>query len=60
PMLPADRADYERAVAAVRADLGPDAFAAAWEAGGSLAATTAVGEATTEAATTLGIINQTD
>jgi hypothetical protein len=32
-MWPADRADYERSVAAVRAALSADAFAAAWAEG---------------------------
>jgi predicted ATPase len=57
PMLQADRPDYERALAAVRADLGPDAFASAWVAGGALSASAAVAEATTEAAATLDAIN---
>jgi DNA-binding CsgD family transcriptional regulator len=60
PMLPADPADYERTVAAVLADLGADAFAAAWNAGESLSATAAVAEATTEAAATLGAVNVID
>ena len=41
-MLPADRADYERALAAVSDDLGHAAFAAAWEAGGALTVAEAV------------------
>ncbi|HET9221890.1 MAG TPA: tetratricopeptide repeat protein, partial [Roseiflexaceae bacterium] len=35
-MPPSERADYDRAVAAARAQLGEDAFAAAWEAGRAL------------------------
>ena len=33
PRLPADRADYEQAVASARAQLGEEAFAAAWQEG---------------------------
>jgi hypothetical protein len=33
PLPPADRADYERQVAAVRATLGEEAFAAVWAEG---------------------------
>jgi len=33
PLLPVDRAGYEQAVAAARAHLGEDAFAAAWQEG---------------------------
>ncbi len=33
PRLPVDRVGYEQAVAAVRAQLGEDAFAAAWQEG---------------------------
>ena len=33
PRLPVDRAGYEQAVAAARAQLGEDAFAAAWQEG---------------------------
>ena len=36
PMLPVDRADYERAVAAARTELGEEAFAKAWAEGGTL------------------------
>jgi DNA-binding CsgD family transcriptional regulator len=60
PMLPADLADYERTVAAVRADLGADAFAAAWDAGGALSAAAAVTDATTEAAAALGAVKVID
>jgi predicted ATPase/DNA-binding CsgD family transcriptional regulator len=60
PMLPADLADYERTVAAVRADLGVDAFAAAWDAGGALSAAAAVAEATMEAAAALGAVEVID
>ena len=41
-MLPADHADYERALAVVRDDLGDAAFAAAWEAGRALTVAEAV------------------
>ncbi len=60
PMLPAELADYEGTVAAVRTDIGADAFAAAWETGGALAATAAVAEATSEAAAALDALNRSD
>ena len=50
PVQPADLADYERAVASVRAALDPAALTAAWEAGGALTAEAAVAEATSAAA----------
>jgi DNA-binding CsgD family transcriptional regulator len=57
PMLPADLADYERTIAVVRTDLGPEAFAAAWDAGGALSATAAATEAAMEAAAAQGDVN---
>jgi predicted ATPase/DNA-binding CsgD family transcriptional regulator len=45
PMLPPDEPDHDRAVAALRARLGPDAFAAAWENGQELSAADAVAQA---------------
>jgi len=42
---PADRADYDRILAEVRAQLGEDAFAAAWEAGRALPLEQAIEEA---------------
>src|SRR5215204_2154216 len=60
PMLPADLADYERTVAAVRTDLGADAFVPAWDAGGALSATAAVAEATLAAAAGPGAVTMID
>ncbi len=45
PLPPEDRADYERIVAAARAALGDDAFAAAWAAGRALSLDQAIAEA---------------
>jgi hypothetical protein len=42
---PAARATYERALAAARAQLGEEAFAAAWAAGGALTLEQAIDEA---------------
>jgi len=42
---PAARATYERAMAAARAQLGEEGFAAAWEAGGALTLEQAIAEA---------------
>jgi non-specific serine/threonine protein kinase len=50
PVLPADLADYEHAVASVRATLGPSALTTSWDAGGALTAEAAVAEATSAAA----------
>ncbi len=44
-MHPADRADYDRIVATVRAQLGEEAFAAAWEAGRAMTLDDAIAEA---------------
>ena len=44
-LAPAERAPYERAVAAARARLGEEAFAAAWAAGRALSPTEAAAEA---------------
>ena len=45
-MWPIDRADYERGLAAVRAQLGEAAFATAWEAGRALPVERAIAAAT--------------
>jgi non-specific serine/threonine protein kinase len=45
PVQPADRADYDRALAALRAALEPAALTAAWDAGGALSVEAAVAEA---------------
>jgi len=47
---PAARATYERAMAAARAQLGEDAFAAAWKAGAALTLEQAIAEAMDDAA----------
>ncbi len=47
---PAARATYERAMAAARAQLGEDAFAAAWKAGAALTLEQAIAEAVDDAA----------
>jgi tetratricopeptide (TPR) repeat protein len=44
-MEPADRADYDRIVADARAQLGEEAFAAAWEAGRAMTLEQAIAEA---------------
>lgn len=46
PVQPADLADYERAVASVRAALDASSFTAIWDAGAALTAEAAVTEAT--------------
>ena len=45
PLLPPDKPDHDRAVAAVRTRLGAAVFAAAWDSGHALAAVDAVAEA---------------
>ncbi len=54
PVQPADIADYERAVASVRAALDPAALPVAWDSGGALTAEAAVAEATSAAALAAG------
>jgi hypothetical protein len=45
PRLPVERADYERWVAAVRAQLGAEAFAAEWAEGGAMTLEQAIASA---------------
>jgi hypothetical protein len=45
PVAPADRADYECRVAAVRACLGEEGFEAAWEEGPAMGMETAIASA---------------
>jgi hypothetical protein len=45
PLLPSERALYERTVVAARSALGEDAFAAAWEHGQALPLEQAIAEA---------------
>jgi hypothetical protein len=44
-LAPADRADYERTLAALRAELGAEMFAAAWAEGAKLAPEQAIASA---------------
>ena len=46
PRLPVDRVGYEQAVAAARAQLGEEAFAAAWQEGWMMKLEQVIGEAT--------------